>query len=49
MTPGAPTPSPPVHRAPVRWLILLLSWVIGLIVWSLYIGMLIVVMYRWLA
>jgi hypothetical protein len=41
--------SPPVEHRPFRrWVILWMAWVIGLAIWAVYLGMIAVLLYRWL-
>jgi hypothetical protein len=35
------------HRSFPKWVILLLTWIVGLCVWVLYVGMFFVLLYRW--
>lgn len=44
-----PTPDPAPPRRPAgRWVVLLLAWAVGLAVWAFYIGMIVVLLVRWL-
>lgn len=49
MSASEPNPPRPPRRPLRRWLILLLVWGIGLCVWALYLGMIGMLLYRWLA
>jgi hypothetical protein len=51
MTPGplSPPPAPTPRRPAGKWILLLLAWAVGLAVWSLYLGLIIVFLFRWLA
>jgi len=40
-------PIPPARRSAAKWIILLAAWAVGLAVWSLYIGMIVVLIFRW--
>ena len=39
--------APIQHRSFPKWAILFLAWIVGLCVWVLYLGMSIVLLYRW--